>query len=192
MSFKKNNPGCPCDCGGGGGGPCGCDATQVKIDISNADDLIQIFGTRASPGPCNFLDFYGFSIADGTYYVTWPSVPSTILLGQWQSTTGKIIDGFFAYCCYLKIELIASSGSLPCNAFLRFTIHLETLFDTSDPCPDVEDIIWTSNYQDEFFPGISLCITDDDSISIQTVVGINASDCGAKYWTCDVDVSPSP
>lgn len=191
MNFKKNAPGCPCSCGEEPTGPCGCNATQIRIDITNADDMVQIFGTRFSPGPCDFLEYEGFSVVDGTYYVTWPSTPDIIELGRWASTTGKLSDGFNWYCCYLKIEFQATSGSLPCSGFLIFTIHLETLFDSGDPCPDVDDIIFGSTYQDEFGVGVSLCEADTDTIEVQTVTGINATDCGAKYWTCDVEVQPA-
>lgn len=170
---------------------CGCGNTQMRVDISNAADMVQIFGTRFSPGPCDFLEYEGFSVVDGTYYITWPSSATIIELGRWASTTGKLSDGFNYYCCYLKIEFQATSGSLPCSGFLIFTIHLELLLDPADPCPDVEDITFSSLYEDEFSVGVSLCVSDSDTIEVQTVTGINAIDCGAKYWTCDVDVSPA-
>lgn len=189
MSFKKHAPGCPCVCGEPPVGPCGCNATQLQIDISNAADVAQFIGFRFSPGPCNFLNFAGFSIADGTYYVTWPSSAGTILLGEWQSSTGKLTDGFgFGYCAYLKIEFITTEASLPCEGILVFTLHLETLLDGTDPCPDVEDVVWTANYQQEF--QVALCVGDSDAVSIQTVTGLNAVDCGAKFWTADVTWGP--
>ena len=171
---------------------CGCGNTQMRVDISNADDVVQIFGARFSPGPCDFLNYAGFSVVDGTYYITWPSSATIIELGRWASTTGKLSDAFGNYyCCYLKIEFQATSGSLPCGGFLIFTIHLEFLADPADPCPDVDDVIFGSTYEDQFGVGVFLCETDSDTIEIQTVTGINAVDCGAKYWTCDVDVSPA-
>ena len=189
MNFKKNAPGCPCSCGGEPPGPCGCNATQIQIDISNADDVAQFLGTRFSPGPCDFLNFAGFSVVDGTYYVTWPSVASVVLLGEWQSTTGKLTDSFgFGYCTYLKVEFITTVESLPCNGFIKFYLHLETLLDGADPCPDVEDIIWTENFVQLF--EVALCVSETDNVSIQTVTGINATDCGAKFWTADIDWGP--
>lgn len=106
----------------------------MRVDISNADDVVQIFGARFSPGPCDFLNYAGFSVVDGTYYITWPSSATIIELGRWASTTGKLSDALGNYyCCYLKIEFQATSGSLPCNGFLIFTIHLEFLADPADP-----------------------------------------------------------
>lgn len=187
---KKHQPGCPC-CEEPTG-PCGCDSTQIQIDIDNTTDIAQFFGTRFSPGPCTTMDFAGFSAIDGTYYVDWPDVPGTTELGRWASTSGKLTDAMGnAYCCFLKIELIASEGTLPCEATLLFTLYLYFLTSPSDPCPNVDDItIWDATYTDEFGVGVALCVADDDTISIQTVSGINAVDCGAKYWTTDVTVAP--
>lgn len=181
-------PGTPC-CNDD---PCGCDSTQIQIDITNTDDVAQFIGSRALGGPCNFMDFAGFSVIDGTYYVDWPTVAGTTEIGRWASSSGNLADDFGnTYCCFLKIELIATSGLLPCEATLLFTLYLYFLSGPSDPCPDVEDItVWDATYTDEFSVGVSLCIADDDTISIQTVRGLNASECGAKYWTTDVSVAP--
>jgi hypothetical protein len=192
VSFKKGNPGCPCDCGDGGGGICGCSATQFQVDIENATDTAIFYGTRFSPGPCNAMEFDGFSALNGTYIVEWPETATIIELGRWASTSGKQFDGFGnAYCAYMKVELITTSGSLPCNGQLIFTLYFLFLADPTDPCPDVDDVsVWGADFTDEFSVGVSLCISESDEISIQTVTGQNAIDCGAEFWTADVTVGP--
>ncbi len=193
MSFKKNNPGCPCDCGGGGG-PCGCASTQVQIDVSNADDIISIQGVRFEGGPCDYLDFEGFSAINGTYFVDWPEGGGEVELGRWGSTNGPLSDALGTkYCVYARLYLTVPTADPACDGFLCLCIYIETLFDGT-VCPDVEDVTFTScfglscgSFAETNDFEISLCVADDKIIDQPTTDDL---DCDIKYYHWEVASTP--
>ena len=192
MTFKKNNPGCPCDCGEiPPTGPCGCDATQIQIDVTDADDIITIQGVRFIGGPCDYLDFTGFSAIEGTYYVDWPYEGGEIELGRWAATNGPLTDALGTkYCVYAQLKLSVPSvpGGDACDGFLCLCIHVETLFSGST-CPDVDDITFTSclllncgSFTEDNDVELAICVGDTQSVSQPTTDDV---DCAIKYydWT---------
>lgn len=194
MSFKKHNPGCPCDCANDVG-PCGCNSTQIQVDITNADDIVTIQGVRFIGGPCDYLDFEGFSDVNGTYYVDWPEPGTTVELWRGGSTNGPLEDSTGTkYCVHAKLELFVPEAT-PCFGFLYFCISIETLVYPDTACTDTADWPFNTGCVD-LNPGsfgedndfdIALCVADSKSISMQTT---DDSDCDFKYYNIDMAVSP--
>lgn len=186
---------CPgAGCCDGGGGPCGCGATQVKIVVSNADDIITIQGVRFIGGSCDYLDFEGFNAINGTYYVDWPEGGGEVELGRWGATNGPLTDTLGTkYCVYARLYLSVPEDDPSCDGFLCLCIYIETLFDTST-CPDVEDISFTSCFGvscgtvgevNDF--EVNLCTPDDTTIDQPTTDDI---DCDIKYYHWEVSIEP--
>jgi len=197
MAFKKHNPGCPCACGGEPPtGPCGCSSTQIKIDVTDAADIITIEGIRFIPGPCNYMDFTGFSAIEGTYYVDWPFEGGTVELGRWASTNGPLTDALGTkYCVYAKLDLSvpAVPGDDACDGFLCLCIYVETIAGSS--CQSINDVVFLSclylncgSFSETNDVEIALCVPGSRSVSQPTTNG--DIDCPTKYYDWTVEWEP--
>lgn len=190
---KKHQPGCPCCTTEPPTDECGCTNSQIRIDVENADDICTIQGVRFIGGPCDYLDFTGFSAINGTYYIDWPEEASTIELGRWAATNGPLYDMLgTGYCVYAKLILEIYSDP-PCSGVLCLCFTVVSLFE-GEPCPNLEDIelteclnincgIFTEN--NDFH--IGKCVADDQVIDQPTA---NDVDCPTKYYHWEVSVEP--
>ncbi len=200
--FKKNNPGCTnstnCRCSGSEPppeGPCpGCDATQLKVTISGTQDIIKILPVHFSPGPCNWVEFSGFSAIDGTYYVDWPDPDDGVAyieLGRWESPDNPQVDStFVGWCYFVRVGILiqtVSGGGDGCTARLVIGTHSSSDFSAPYTCDVLEDILFV-NDADTTSDVFEFCVASSGTATTETFAG-NA-DCAAQSFTFDFDVEP--
>lgn len=201
MTFKKNNPGCPCDCGETPPtGPCGCNATQIVIDFTYVQDVAKIFGVRFSPGPCDTLDFEGFSALEGTYYVDWPTTtPVEIELARVAATNNPQYDALGnAYCLYGFITLTVPYLGDDCLGLLCLCIRQVTwLAEDFVECTPLEELensdgfclgvgAGSTTYSVYCIP-LALCVADNGDVTFDTT---DAIDCPTETFNWQASWNP--
>lgn len=190
---KRHQPGCPCCVTGPPLDECNCSNTQIRIDIENAEDICSIQGVRFIGGPCDFLNFTGFSAINGTYYIDWPETPTTIELGRWGATNGPLYDTLgTAYCVYAKLILNIYGDPL-CSGILCLCFNVRQLFGETT-CPDVEEIelveclnVSCGLFGEDNDFRFTKCISDSKTIDQPTTDDL---DCPIQYYHWEASVAP--
>ena len=165
----------------------------MRIDITDAEDIITARGIHFLGSPCNNMNFTGFSAINGTYYIDWPFEGGEIELGRWAATNGPLTDGFgYYYCVYARLSLsVTSTDSLgnACFGYLCLCIFIETKFDSS-PCTPIEDVLFIScwngacgSFGSDLDVPLGICESGSQSIAQPTTS--SDIDCPSEYynWT---------
>lgn len=197
---KKNNPGCPC-CGYQF--PCNCNATQTRIEVTNAGDSITVQGGTSGSIPlqnCSFLTFTGFSGINGVYYVDWPFEGGYLVLGTWKATNGPLTDSLGdKWCLFVRLEMYVASND-PCSATLCLCIVKYRLIDETEcpnedynsPCffwnPILNQIDICGSFVNNSSFRFAFCANESVSINQPTTNGLYG--CEMKFYSWSVQSSP--
>jgi hypothetical protein len=184
---------------------CGCNSSQIKVTVTNADDIISLLDRSAGISPCAYLDFTGFSSINGTYYVDWPDPGQSVELGRWSATNNPLTQSNGnRVCVNVKLMLDGSYNEYePCLGNLYLCVSQQILFSFDDPyatCTPINDYTFLGPClgvnpglftEPNDFP-ISLCIPASRTISQPTVVEIAGQTllCPVKYFNWTVAVEP--